>query len=142
MIIERCSRCGEIIYPTDDIIYVGLKFYHVICSKQKERYNMNDLIEITVKVNGVETPLYKISEQTLLTIRENSKPKEIPVARMADFENNNNNRRLILRMPHNIKNFKNQVVVIDLKSNHIQNWWSLNNDSQFIDCYENVRTIS
>lgn len=75
---------------------------------------MVDNIEITVKVNGIKTPLYQISEQTLLTVRENSKPKEIPVARITN--NPYGDGRLILRVPKNIDVFvKSEFIVIDLK---------------------------
>lgn len=54
----------------------------------KEKHNMaitsygraskSDNLEINVKLNGVDTPLHEISEETLLNLREASKPKPVP----------------------------------------------------------------
>lgn len=105
----------------------------------EEKHKMADKIEIDVRVNGVVTPLHKISEQTLLMVRENSKPKKIPVARVAAYLGAG---RLILKVPENINNYKNEIVVIDLKYGCIANHWSLDRDFNRINAlYDNVRTI-
>ncbi len=63
----------------------------------KEKHNMTqDKLVINVKVNGIDTPLHEISEQTLLRIREASKPKPVPVFQVCDFWAGN---RLIIKLP-------------------------------------------
>lgn len=110
--------------------------------KFKEKHNMEN-IEITVKVNGVATPLHKISEQTLLTVRENSKPKEVPVARVGDFPHYPYEKRLLLKVPDNINEYKNYVVAIDLKSGKIVGSKSIDSDEAMLaNFYDNVQTIS
>jgi len=55
---------------------------------------MEDSLEINVKLNGVDTPLHKISEQTLLKIlkilkiREASKPEPVPAFQVCDCNYN------------------------------------------------------
>lgn len=107
-------------------------------NKFKEKYNMADKIEITVKVNGVATPLHKISEQSLLTVRENSKPREVPVARVADYCG----RRLILRLPKDTDKYIGQIVVLDINDGHIVNHWYPSEEQEYVELYNNVKTIS
>lgn len=129
--MENIEICGHKIPIIGEMGIDGkITFY-------EKEIKMTDKIEITVKVNGVETPLHKVSEQTLLNIRENSKPKEVPVARTADFIG----RRLILRVPENISNFmKADIIVIDLDYGHIVNHWNLNKKTPTL--YENIQVIS
>lgn len=114
----------------------------------KEKHNMADRIEIDVKVNGKDVPLHEISEQTLLTVRENSKPKEIPVARVAEA---NGYRYLLLKVPSCIEKHKGKVIAINLKGGYINGSWTLEheqkqqNDKTYPDCifsYINAKTIS
>ena len=123
-------------YPSRGIAEIYLQTY-----LNRRRNKMNDNIEITVKVNDVETPLHEISEQTLLTVRKNSKPKEIPVARIASTPHDNR-RRLILRVPKNIDVFaKSKFIVIDLKNGSIQNNYEYGETREPKDYYKNVVTI-
>lgn len=123
---------------------MGIKFYEVcelMSTIFKEKSNMNN-IEITVKVNGIETPLHQISELTLSKIREASKPKEIPVARTANHPNYSSGRRLILRMPKNIKVFIDaEIIVIDLENGFIQNNYDYNETKKPEDHYTNIQTV-
>lgn len=64
----------------------------------KKGHNMTDKIEISVKMNGKDVPLHEVSEQTLLGIREASKPKLVPVFQVCDWSRNDKRRRLILRI--------------------------------------------
>lgn len=138
MLIERCSKCGKNVYYFDNsnTIYAGLEVHHIVCPEQKGN-NMADQIEITVKVNDVETPLHKISKQTLLTVRENSKPKEVPFVRISDT-------RLILRVPPDISRFEGKVIAISLYNGRITDSWFLERDNEWdgVPYYTNVRTIS
>ena len=72
----------------------------------KEKYNMAKKIEIEVRINGVATSLREISEETLLKIRESSRPeppvkaKPVPVFQVADCKHGG--KRLILRVTEDI----------------------------------------
>lgn len=96
----------------------GMKFgkapgyYHtenyakMILRKFKEKHNMTqDNLEINVKLNGVSTPLHEISEQTLLNLREASKPKAVPALQVCDCNGRfgNGSQRLVLRVTLSLK---------------------------------------
>ncbi|GAH35432.1 unnamed protein product [marine sediment metagenome] len=133
--------------------YLNKLNYHEIIEElwkfpKQKGDDMNDLIVIQVEVNGVETPLYRISEQTLLVIRENSKPKEVPVARTAE---SNGRKYLLLKAPRNIGKYSGRVIAINLKSNYVNGSWPLEreekqqNNKTYPDCvfsYKNIKTIS
>lgn len=66
--------------------YRNLHQAKTVLKQFKEKHNMTeDKLVISVKVNGVDTPLHEISEQTLLKIREASKPKPVPVFQVCDW---------------------------------------------------------
>ena len=90
--------------PTLELL-IGPKYYHtedyakMILRQFKEKYNMaENKMVISVKVNGVDTPLHEISEETLLKIREASKPKPVPVFQVADCSYDGK-KRLIIKLP-------------------------------------------
>lgn len=97
--------------------YVSEKSAKYHLKSFKEKHNMADQVEITVKVNGVATPLHKISEQTLLTVRENSKPEEVPAFRICKADGVW--PRLIVRLPADIHRHAGQFVMFDAKGNII-----------------------
>lgn len=76
--------------------------YHL--RKFKEKHSMiQDNLEINVKLNGVDTPLHKISEQTLLNIREASKPKSVPVFQVAKWDFYEELPRFVLKVTGQIR---------------------------------------
>lgn len=136
--------------PISDCYFTQLNYSEIIAelwkfSDKKEKSNMNDNIEITVKVNGVVTPLHQISELTLSKIREASKSKEIPVARIVNFHDS---KRLILKVSDSIKERINngaEVIAIDLIDGGVVGHWSLADDSHpcyGANFYDNIQTIS
>lgn len=98
--------------------YFGTKQEAEEClRKYKEKNKMNN-IEINVKVNGQNTPLHEISEQTLLAIREASKPK--PVFQVCQYGTEYLSR-LIFKLPNNVGEFAGQYVAMD-QAGHIVYW--------------------
>ena len=79
---------------------------------KKRGRSMTENIEITVKVNGVETPLHQISELTLSKIREASKPKEVPIFQVCNC-GQYGDKRLIFKVPENIAELVGQYVALD-----------------------------
>jgi hypothetical protein len=73
----------------------------------KEKHSMKeDKLTINVKLNGVDTPLHEISEETLLRIREASKPKPVPVFQVCDYTKNN--QRLVFRVTQHMIDVMNR----------------------------------
>jgi hypothetical protein len=73
---------------------------------------IKDNIEINVKVNGVATPLHGISEETLLKIREASKPEPVPVFQVCNWEKNGIQPRLVFKVTERIANEVGKYVVL------------------------------
>lgn len=76
----------------------------------REKNNMNNSVVINVEINGKKVPLHQISEQTLLTIRENSKPKPVPAFQVCDAYGT---KRLVLKLPDNMQHYTGQYVSFD-----------------------------
>ena len=68
-------------------------------------------IDVNVKINGIDTPLHKISEETLLELREASKLKPVPVFQVVDTAFDGS--RLIFKVTQNIAKWIDQYVCVD-----------------------------
>ena len=83
-------------------------YYNSRCSANyflklfKEKQNMAEKIEVHLTVNDVVTPLHEISKETMLKIREASKPKPIPAFQVA--ESALSGPRLIFKVTEDIAN--------------------------------------
>jgi len=107
----------------------------------KEKHNMAENIEITVKVNGVATPLHEISKQTLLTVRENSKSEKIPVVRVGNY---GSSRRLVLKVPSGIGQYEGKMIAINLETENIVDSWTFSEDNKYRGTlyYRDIQVIS
>lgn len=71
-------------YKTKKHAELALRMYKHL-QLLKEKHNMEkDRFEINVKLNGIDVPLYKVSDQTLLNLKEASKPKPVPVFQVCE----------------------------------------------------------
>lgn len=105
----------------------------------KEKHNMADQVEINVKVNGVETPLHKISEQTLLTVRENSKPKEVPAFQVCDCRYGS--KRLIFKVSEKIAKLVGQYVALGPDGERCGSARDMKHFYGEYKCYSNYREL-
>ena len=84
-------------------------------------------IKITAEVNGKQVPLETVSTETFEAIKALEKPKEIPVARVGDY---NGSPRLFLKITDSIRtrisNENEYVIAINLQNGRVQNSWRKN----------------
>ncbi len=103
-----------------------------------------DSIELTCKVNGKETPISNLSEETLLKIRRADAVARIPVARLAATEGVRN--KLLLKITPEIRRYiKNQdeyvLLAIDLRNGTVTNCREEGKDD-FKDFYNNIQDLT
>lgn len=112
--------------------------------RYSERENMGD-IKITVEVNGKQVPLEIISTETFEMIKALEKPKEIPVARVGNWNGDPNDRRLFLKITDNIRSniadSNIDTIVINLQHGVVNNSWGKGGEDNNIYLYENVRPL-
>lgn len=111
---------------------------HMYLREFKEKHNMNDNLEINVKLNGVPTPLHEISEETLLVIREASKLKPVPVFQVCDSFDT---QRLIFKVTKEIANCVGKYIAVDndgkVRNQHVVNPATIEN----LPIYSNIREL-
>ena len=78
----------------------------------KEKHNMaEDNLVISVKLNDIVTPLHEISEETLLKIREASKPKLVPAFQVC--ETPFGDKRLVLKVTGKMAKYSGKYICLD-----------------------------
>lgn len=104
-------------------------------------------IKITAEVDGKIVPLNTISTESFEAIKALEKPKEIPVARLADSKLGFSSRnRLLLKVSKSLKQvittFPAHIVAINLRTGEVTNWRTKDqhdfNDNGF---YENIKPL-
>lgn len=106
--------------------YVNELSANITLERFKEKHMIKDNLEINVKLNGVDTPLHEISEQTLLRIREASKPKLVPVFQVCEARGNGS--RLILKVTEQMAECAGQYVI-------------LNENGELVSRYIDMKTV-
>lgn len=85
-----------------------------------------DKLVISVKLNGVNTPLHEINEETLLRIREASKPKPVPAFQMCNY---GCRKRLV---------FKATSDLAEVVQRNVGNYIFLDSDGMAVGCQNEI----
>ena len=97
-------------------------------------------IKITAEVDGKQVPLETVSTETFEAIKALEKPKEIPVARLADYYDGL--QRLLFAPKTNIELEIGRVYSFNLESGAKVAEWPVSEDKQAISrTYKNVRPL-
>ena len=97
-------------------------------------------IKITAEVDGKQVPLETVSTETFEAIKALEKPKEIPVARLADYHNDST--RLLIKPKTNVDLRIGRVYSFNLGDGALVAEWELAGDDYAIThTYKNVRPL-
>ena len=133
---RNCSNC---------VHHIGSMYcrknHYTECS-DFERENMPN-IKITAEVDGKQVPLETVSTETFEAIKALEKPKEIPVARLADARYFSSNiPRLLFKPAVNLRLDKRFIYALSLKNGTITYSWEPKNDEFAVNAnYENIRPL-
>jgi len=108
-----------------------------------ERENMAEykVIKITAEVDGKQVPLETISTETFEAIKALEKPKEIPVARLADYIFDSK-PRLLFRPAKDINLKVGRVYGLDLERGIVRSDWGVERDEYAVrSTYTNVQPL-
>lgn len=121
-------------YSKDAGYYRSERIAKITLQAFKEKYNMaQDNLEINVKLNGVDTPLHEISEQTLLNLREVSKPKPVPVFQVCTWTLHNRQSRFILKITPSMR--------ARIKGNQNHNFIVFDEDGDPVASYNSISEV-
>ena len=97
-------------------------------------------IKITAEVDGKQVPLETVSTETFEAIKALEKPKEIPVARLADYHDER--QRLLFAPKATITLEAGKVYSFRLEDGVLAAEWYLKRDKHAINqTYQNVQSL-
>ena len=148
-LMSKCRDCGRTFLHGDLIIYGALGCYcanRLNCFNKRKNMVETKQLKITAEVDGKQVPLNTISTESFEAIKALEKPKEIPVARVGNYQNEPESQRLFLKITDSVRdrvaNSDTDVIAIDLRSGNIQNSWPKGKDPEnFDNFYENIKPL-
>ena len=107
-----------------------------------ERENMPN-IKITAEVDGKQVPLETVSTETFEAIKALEKPKEIPVARLADHTYvPKASPRLLITLAQRITLEPGRVYSFNTKSGRLVADWEIKSDDSTVrSTYKNIKPL-
>jgi len=147
-----CAECSHVFWFGETVFHSKHGYRNFLCQKCAEKENItvkqyldsileNKLmpnIKITAEVGGKQVPLETISTETFEAIKALEKPKEIPVARLANYCTW---PRLLFRPSRDFSLKIGNVYALDLKTGNVSASWSLGEEDSRIKRYGNIKPL-